>query len=84
MYEEYKDADDIMGSILAQMELKRSRKVVVQKMIEIGLIDSKFEVKKKGKRSIYKSKSQGMDSDIENGKLLKRRRFFLTALYGKL
>lgn len=71
-----------MGSILAQMELKRSRKVVVQKMIEIGLIDNKFEVKKKGKRS-RKSKSQisqGMDSDIENGELWTRHRFFLTAL----
>lgn len=81
MYEEYKDADDIMGSILEKMELKRSRKSVVQKMIEIGIIDNKFEVKKKGKRS-RKSKSQiSQDSDIENGELLiKTKKNNLTAL----
>lgn len=56
-----------MMNILAGIEVKRSKKAVIQKMLELELIHDKKDVKKRGKRSKAKSRSQvSRDSDSEN------------------
>lgn len=47
LYREFKDSNDIMTPIVDGMPLKRSKKSIIDKMVEVGLIRDKSEVKKK-------------------------------------
>jgi hypothetical protein len=54
-----------MSNILERLPLKRSKKVVTEKMLEIGLIRDKSEVKKKRIRGAKKKKMQGQNQNEE-------------------
>ncbi|XP_071489964.1 protein timeless homolog [Diadema antillarum] len=50
LFEQHKDADDILGAILEHMQEKRSRNKVMQKILELGLVQDRKELYKKRRR----------------------------------
>ncbi|KFM70512.1 Protein timeless-like protein, partial [Stegodyphus mimosarum] len=65
LFEDHKDSDDIMGKILNNLSIKRSRKAVVEKLLELNLIQDRKEVSKKRSKK-HKSERQS-DSDSNSG-----------------
>ena len=69
LYEEHKGSDDVVGSIIEKLEIKRSKKAVIEKLLDVGLINDRTEVKKKGRRSKKKYQTSSQitgDSDSES------------------
>ncbi|KAG5899963.1 hypothetical protein JTB14_034534 [Gonioctena quinquepunctata] len=71
LYEEFKDAMDPLGCILPRLEMSRPKNRVVDKMLVMGLIQDKKELRKKrvrsGKAGGKSNKSQGSGSSSDTG-----------------
>ncbi|XP_036958172.1 protein timeless homolog [Acanthopagrus latus] len=64
LFEEYKDSDDVLGNILKKLTAKRSRARVVDKMLSMGLVSERRELKKKRSRSAQGKRSgKGMTEE---------------------
>ncbi|CAH1993708.1 unnamed protein product [Acanthoscelides obtectus] len=59
LWEEFKDAIDPMGCIMARLEINRPKNRVVEKMLVMGLIQDKKEVRKKRVKSSKRSSGRG-------------------------
>ncbi|XP_042877504.1 protein timeless homolog [Penaeus japonicus] len=68
LFEEYKDAMDIVGRIMDNMIMKRPKHRVVDKILELGLVEDKKELRKKRpkKPQVKKSKRSSYDDDDDN------------------
>ncbi|XP_054719103.1 protein timeless homolog [Uloborus diversus] len=56
LFSDYRDSEDIMSDIRERLSIKRSRKAIVEKLLELNLITDRKEVKKK------KSKKQNKNN----------------------
>ncbi|XP_021003037.2 protein timeless homolog [Parasteatoda tepidariorum] len=65
LYEDHKLSDDVMTNILNRLSIKRSRKAVVEKLLELNIIQDRKEVLKKKSKKKNNSNSSGSDSDVE-------------------
>ncbi|XP_077562268.1 circadian regulator timeout [Haemaphysalis longicornis] len=50
LFEKYQDSSDIMGQIMEHMSRKRPRHRIVDKLLELGLVRSRLELRKKASR----------------------------------
>uniref|UniRef100_A0A452H5V8 Timeless C-terminal domain-containing protein n=1 Tax=Gopherus agassizii TaxID=38772 RepID=A0A452H5V8_9SAUR len=50
LFEEFQDADDILGNIMKHLTAKRSRARIVEKLLSLGLVAERKELYKKRKR----------------------------------
>uniref|UniRef100_K7F5Z5 Timeless circadian regulator n=1 Tax=Pelodiscus sinensis TaxID=13735 RepID=K7F5Z5_PELSI len=50
LFEEFRDADDILGNIMRHLTAKRSKARVVEKLLSLGLVAERKELYKKRKR----------------------------------
>lgn len=68
LFEEYKDAMDIVGRIMDNMITKRPKHRVVDKMLELGLVEDKKELRKKRpkKPQVRKSRKSGYGGDDDD------------------
>uniref|UniRef100_A0A3P8NLG0 Timeless circadian clock n=1 Tax=Astatotilapia calliptera TaxID=8154 RepID=A0A3P8NLG0_ASTCA len=53
LFEEYRDSDDVLGSIMKKLTAKRSRARVVDKLLSMGLVSERRELYKKRSRSAH-------------------------------
>ena len=67
LYSEFKDSDDVMSNIVEGMPMKRSQKRIIEKMLEIGLIEDKSQVRKKRVRGSKKGKLHFIPNESEGG-----------------
>uniref|UniRef100_A0AAX7T287 Timeless circadian clock n=1 Tax=Astatotilapia calliptera TaxID=8154 RepID=A0AAX7T287_ASTCA len=64
LFEEYRDSDDVLGSIMKKLTAKRSRARVVDKLLSMGLVSERRELYKKRSRSAHgKSTGKGMTEE---------------------
>lgn len=64
LFEEYKDSDDVLGNIMKKLTAKRSRARVVDKLLSMGLVSERRELRKKRSRSAHaKSSGKGMTEE---------------------
>lgn len=68
LFGDLKDSEDVMGGILNGLSIKRSRKTIVEKLLELNLIQDKKEVYKKRSKNSKKADENESDADsfIEN------------------
>ncbi|PRD21297.1 UNVERIFIED_CONTAM: Protein timeless-like protein [Trichonephila clavipes] len=69
LFEDFKTSDDVMGNILNKLSIKRSRKAVVEKMLELNLIQDRKEISKKRPKKSKKNDGSDLDSLDENSDL---------------
>ncbi|MBN3317805.1 TIM protein, partial [Atractosteus spatula] len=62
LFEEFKDSDDILGSILKKLTARRSRARVVDKLLSLGLVSDRKELYKRRRRRAA-GKSSGMTEE---------------------
>ncbi|XP_035225481.1 protein timeless homolog [Stegodyphus dumicola] len=65
LFEDHKGSNDVMGKLLNNLSIKRSRKAVVEKLLELNLIQDRKEVLKK--RSKKHRNGRQSDSDSNSG-----------------
>ncbi|KAJ3665891.1 hypothetical protein Zmor_001356 [Zophobas morio] len=51
LYQQFRDAADPLGCIMARLNVERSKPKIVQKLLELGLIQDRAEVRKKRTKS---------------------------------
>ncbi|GFQ67403.1 protein timeless homolog [Trichonephila clavata] len=69
LFEDFKTSDDVMGNILSKLSIKRSRKAVIEKMLELNLIQDRKEISKKRAKKSKKNNRSDSDSPDENSDL---------------
>ncbi|XP_076012500.1 protein timeless homolog [Genypterus blacodes] len=62
LFEEFKDSDDVLGDIMKKITAKRSRQRVVEKLLSMGLVSERGELKKKKRSRAAHGKSSGKSS----------------------
>lgn len=62
LFEEFKDSEDPVGSIVGMMSVKRSKHKVIEKILELGLVMDRKELYKKRKRGM--GARSGKDKDV--------------------
>ncbi|XP_076324577.1 protein timeless homolog isoform X2 [Tachypleus tridentatus] len=78
LYSQFRDTTDILGRILENLTVKRPRHRVVEKMLQMGLVNDRQQLRKKRVRKTgdkkqrkSKSKSEANDSDNDEKRLKK-------------
>ncbi|CAH1773613.1 unnamed protein product [Owenia fusiformis] len=67
LFEKHKDADDIMGNIIPEMSIKRSKKKVQDKILELGLVTDKTKLYKRRARKSGGKKGKKGGNPWEEG-----------------
>lgn len=62
-YSEFKETDDVIGSILDCLKVKRSKAAVINKLLSLGLISDKKEIKKKRKKKMVEPSEREDNED---------------------
>lgn len=68
LFEKYQDSSDIMGQIMEHMSRKRPRHRIVDKLLELGLVRSRLELRKKARRKGPRAASGGAQRSDESGR----------------
>ncbi|XP_076341835.1 protein timeless homolog [Tachypleus tridentatus] len=81
LYSQFKDASDILGRILENLTVKRPRHRVVEKMLQMGLVNDRQQLRKKrvrktGDKKQRKSKSKSEANDSDNDEKEVEEEFF--------
>lgn len=50
LFAEYRDADDIISRVMDNLTVKRPKKRVIQKLLDLGIVSSRKELRKKSKQ----------------------------------
>nr|CAI5869091.1 unnamed protein product [Callosobruchus analis] len=66
LWEEFKDAIDPMGCIMSRLEVNRPKNRVIEKMLVMGLIQDKKEVRKKRAKSSKNSSRRGRGQETDD------------------
>ncbi|KAJ8307309.1 hypothetical protein KUTeg_015393, partial [Tegillarca granosa] len=65
LFTKYNSSDDPIGDIMSKLTIKRSKKKIIEKLLQLGLIDDRKEVYKKKQRK-NKKETDEMDDFIED------------------
>ncbi|GIY76214.1 protein timeless homolog [Caerostris darwini] len=82
LYEEFKMSDDMMDNIINGLSIKRNRKAIIEKMLELNLITDRSQTHKKRLKKPKKSDANGSEtdsidnSDLEDQELYENENFF--------
>lgn len=74
LYETYKSSNDIMTDILNSLSVKRNKQNVVEKMLELKLIQDKKEIRKKRTKKNKVKHDSSEDNDSDNDKVIGKGR----------
>uniref|UniRef100_A0A3P9PI13 Timeless circadian clock n=1 Tax=Poecilia reticulata TaxID=8081 RepID=A0A3P9PI13_POERE len=75
LFEEFKDSDDVLGSIMKKLTAKRSRARVVDKLLSMGLVSER--------RQLHKKRSRGKSSGKSSGKSMTEEDFLAELTQGR-
>nr|XP_022919507.1 protein timeless homolog [Onthophagus taurus] len=69
LFQEFKDTNDPVDSIVEGLDVKRSKPKVIEKILELGLVQDRKELRKKrkGKKSGFKSGKGLSETEISDG-----------------
>lgn len=66
LYELFKNSDDPLGSIMANLSIDRPKNRIIEKLLVMGVIIDKSELRKKRKKKNKSTPTHDEDSDYEN------------------
>ncbi|XP_014861898.1 PREDICTED: protein timeless homolog isoform X2 [Poecilia mexicana] len=75
LFEEFKDSDDVLGTIMKKLTAKRSRARVVDKLLSMGLVSER--------RQLHKKRSRGKSSGKSSGKGMTEEDFLAELTQGR-
>uniref|UniRef100_A0A8C6UQN3 Timeless circadian clock n=1 Tax=Neogobius melanostomus TaxID=47308 RepID=A0A8C6UQN3_9GOBI len=75
LFEEFKDSDDVLGNIMAKITAKRSRARIVDKLLSLGLVSDRRELRKKRSRAAGTSGGGGKGKGKSSGRGMTEEEF---------